>query len=296
MNGRVRRIVVLCLLVISRASVADPSGQNTTSRPDEIAGSTPTTATTGTQPVVSEKARILLDKLDRAYTDHRPIRLQARIQGEFDVAGLSRTYVLDVTGYTDGLGLFRHEISSNRTLVQTVDRLILFDHTNHRFGTLIRKPVRGHLEQIPKFLRQVLLDENPALLAYISDKPSQVFVTKSDSVEAEENRLIISEKGGPVRRIEMNADGTIHSIVADYTRYLQEMGAQKIQTAYTVLMYHVTEPWEVEPQQFHFEIPSAATIFPLESELMRSRSDTSATQPVISPAFPPGVSPLRSNE
>ncbi|GIW76432.1 MAG: hypothetical protein KatS3mg104_1495 [Phycisphaerae bacterium] len=245
-----------------------------TSGPDQIREVAPATLPASVQPLISHPARVFLDKVDHAYSVGRPLRVRAQIRGELNAAGLSQAYSLDVTGYTDGSGLFRHEISANRTLVQTVDRLILFDHTSHTFGTRIQKPARYSSGQIPKVLQRILIDENPSLLACISDPPSRTLVGDADTIWLEGNELVISESDGPLRRIRLDDNGMIRSVVTDYTRYLEKRGVQKVLLARVMITYQTTEPWTVDPEQFRFEIPYTAMTFPLESELMRSRSDT----------------------
>lgn len=255
---------------------ADPlsTQEALTSGPHQIKEVAPATLPASVQPLINHPARAFLDKIDHAYGVGRPLRMHAQVRGEINAAGLSQAYSLDVTGYTDGSGLFRHEISANRTLVQTVDRLILFNHTSYAFGTRIQKPARYSSEQIPKVLQRILIDENPSLLACIGDSPSRTLVGDADAIWLEGNELVISESDGPLRRIRLDDNGMIRSVVTDYTRYLEKRGVQKVLLARVTITYQTTEPWTVDPQQFRFEIPYTAMTFPLESELMRSRSDT----------------------
>lgn len=286
-----RLIVVSCLCLIPLSVAEDLPGDRFPNPAEEIQGSTSATSESATQPVVSEKTNALLEKIDRFYAACGPIRLRAQIRGQFDVAGVSQAYSVNVVGYTDGSGLFRHEISANRTLVQTADRLILFDHSNHAFGMLKQKPARRPVDQFPKVIRQILFDENPSLLACISDQPSQMLISSADSVRGEDNELIISDSDGRLRRIQINKDGMIHSVITDYTNYLQKQGAQKVTSASVVLTYQTTDLWKVDPEQFRFEIPYTSITFPLESELMRVGSDTATTQPTI-PLISPAGAPL----
>ncbi len=218
---------------------------------------------------ISPEARVLLDKLNTAYAQPRAASLRVSVRGEFDVAGRARTYTLDAVGYTDGKGRFDHEVEGVGRIVQTDDRVIVFDARRNAYGVIDQPPAVRPAGKIPEAVSDVFIDENPALLMLITTEPAKLLERGAKSINVKDGALVITQESD-VRTISLEPDGRIRSMTIDYVPLLELAGAKKIKSATATLTYTPSDASPPPDRAFAFDIPSGAVEFRIGSELMRS--------------------------
>lgn len=251
-----------CILPLLLASLAIAQAEPATTQS--------TQPSTAPNVEISPEARQRLDRLKSAYAAPGPLRVEATIVGEFDVAGRQRTYQMQVVGQTDGEGRFDHQAKDIGRVVQTPEKVIIFDARRNAFANLTQKPQRRNAADFPEAVSEILIDENPSLLLTLTDEPDTLLTANVKRVLVRDDALVL-ESTNDLRTIQFDDLGLIRSMSIDFTPLLKERGALAIKKASVVLTYTRSDRTPPGADAFAFEVPKGASEFRLASELLRDR-------------------------
>jgi hypothetical protein len=259
-------IMLVCGLVCGSVVQGEPTA--ITSAPPTAPTTSPTTRAAEASVEISPDARPLLEKLNQAYAAPRAVSLRVNVRGVFDVAGRVRNYSLDAIGYADGKGRFSHDVTGVGRVVQTDDRVIIFDARRNAYGVIEQTPAVRPAGQIAEAISDVFIDENPVLLMLIASDPAKLLERGAKTITVRDGALVITSETD-IRTIRLAADGSIESMVIDYVPLLELRGAHAIKSASATLTYTRSDTSPPEGA-FVFEVPSGAVEFRISSELMRA--------------------------
>lgn len=246
-------------------------GADVVVKPSTGPTTSPTTQAT-TQPAVevTPAAQRMLDRIDKAYAAPVVLKVEATVKGDFDVASRKRSYEMSLVGHTDGKGRFDHQVASVGRLVQTEDRVIVYDAVRNAFGALKQPPAVRAASAIPDAVSSVFIDENPSLLMAITTEPSKMLIDGAKRVDVEGSDLLI-ESDETRRTITLDDAGLIQSMQIDYSLLMRSRKAENIKQARVTLQYTKTERVESTSDAYAFTPPLSATEFPIQSELLQTK-------------------------
>ncbi len=220
---------------------------------------------------VTPEAKVLLDRVNAAYlqAQSKPVTNAATITGEFDIAGRSKKYEMKVYGFADGKGHFDHRVKDIGRVVQTEDRLIVYDAVRNSFGTLMQNPAIRKPIDVVDAVTDVLIDENPSLLMLISNEPVELLKRGAQRISTRDDKLVI-ESDEDVREIEIGSDDMITAVTLDYSPVLKSRMAEGIKIARVRLVYVPTDLPDQPKDLYLFALPDGSTEFRLQAELMKA--------------------------
>jgi hypothetical protein len=176
---------------------------------------------------------------------------------------------MSVVGVADGKGHFDHQVAGIGRLVQTKDRVIVYDAARNAFGALKQPPAVRAASAVQEAISSVFIDENPSLLMAITTEPSKLLIDGAKKVDLDgQSLLIVSDE--VERRISIDEAGMIQSMQIDYTPLMKSRKAENIKTAMVTVDYTKSERVESASDVYDFTPPLSATEFPIQSNLIQT--------------------------
>lgn len=267
-----RILHALCVaFLLSSVALAQSPINAVTTRPT----TGPAMLRSATQPTtkpaeLTPEAEAMLDRLERWREHAAGVSVKGAIAGEFDVAGRSRRFEMQVSGYADDKGRFSHEAIGVGRVVQATEQLYLFDQRRNAYATIAFRAARPDPAEIPEASFEILLDENPLLLLLLTDEPERILVRGAKRASVKDGELVI-ESDNEVRNFRIDSDGKIESMRIDYSPLMKSRGAEAVKQASATLTYQSVELRLPDGAEFAFKPPPASTEMVLPSELMKDR-------------------------
>lgn len=262
--------VVLVLACVALSQTRPPIARATTRPTTGPAAMLSSTQPTTKPAELTPEAEHLLERLAHWHDHADGVSMKGTLVGEFDVAGRSRRFEMQVIGYADGKGRFSHEAVGVGRVVQTGEQVYIFDQRRNSYAMLTSPAARPDPRRVPEAVFEILIDENPMLLPLLTDEPERILVRGAKKASVKDGELVI-ESDTEVRSVRLDPDGRIVSVRIDYSPLLKSRGAEAVKQASATLTYDSFEPRLPEGAEFAFKPPAASTEMMLPSELMKER-------------------------
>ena len=197
-----------------------------------------------------------------------PFTVEATVVGTFDVAGRKHTYNATVKTVSAGDGRFWHEMVGYGLIVSDGKTLTFYDPNRNSFAKNEAAVKIASNADLPKPLRDILIDENPLLLLSLSTDPNDVLTGGSDSVKVIDTKIGTEELliQSETKDVRIATDARTHQmrrVAIDFAKAFDSRGIPDAKATIVINYQNVRSLDSVDVEWFNFVPPPTATEFKL---------------------------------